>query len=253
MKDLSLNELYDIAKSLGIDKYTTLKKEQLLEKIISKLSGTATARESSPSKEEVYKRVSSNKYKMYNQIGNTGKDAKTYLVKDKYNNEYAMKTFKKSKSGKKIAEEVALQKICSDAGISPKVVDYDTESKFIVMEKMEGHLFDVINEQRGVLTKEQQEQVIRIFKTLDKVGVFHGDSNMMNYMYRGDRLYIIDFGYGKQIDESQIKKLGTQHPNMEIMLLGFILKLREFKCPADSYKTLAKYLPHQKREEFNLT
>jgi tRNA A-37 threonylcarbamoyl transferase component Bud32 len=252
MKDFSLNELYDIAKSLGIEKYTTLRKDQLREKIISRLSGTASTSKPSSPKEEVYKRVSSNRYKVYNQIGNTGKDAKTYLVKDKYNNEYAMKTFKKSKSGKKIAEEVALQKICSDAGISPKVVDYDTESKFIVMEKMEGHLFDVINEQRGVLTKEQQEQVIRIFKTLDKAGVFHGDSNLMNYMYRGDRLYIIDFGYAKQIDESQIKKLGTRNPNMEIMLLGFILKLRELKCPAGSYKTLVKYLSPQKRNEFNL-
>jgi tRNA A-37 threonylcarbamoyl transferase component Bud32 len=249
MKDLALNELYDIAKSLGIKSYSSLGKEQLLEKIEDRLSN-----ESKKTKDdtETYKRISKNRYKKYNQIGNTGKDAKTYLVKDKYGSEYAMKTFKKAKSGKKISEEVVLQKLCSDAGISPKVVDYDTESKFIVMEKMEKHLFEVLNEQGGVLTMAQQKQILHIFKTLDNVGVFHGDSNIMNYMYRGNTLYIIDFGYGKRIDEAQIKKLGTKTPNMEIMLLGFILKLREFKCPVESYKTLATHISPQKRTEFNL-
>lgn len=242
MKQLSIEELYDIAKSLKIKNYSSLTSEQLLQ---------AIAKELGDEKEEEYKRISKNKYKKCEQLGNTGKDAKTYLVFDKYNKQYAMKVFKKTKSGKKIAEEVQLQKLCSDVQISPKIVDYDTESKFIVMEKMDGHLFHII-QNTGILSEDYQRQLIAIFKAMDRVGVFHGDANMMNYMVRDNKLYIIDFGYGTLINDSQIKKLGTSKPNMEIMLLGFILKLKDMKCGEASYKKLVKYLSSDKRQKFGL-
>ena len=242
MKQLSIEELYDIAKSLKIKNYSSLSSVQLLHAISKELDSE---------KDEDYKRISTNKYKKCEQLGNTGKDAKTYLVFDKYDNQYAMKVFKKTKSGKKIAEEVHMQKLCSDAQISPKVVDYDTENKFIVMEKMDGHLFHVI-QNTGILSEDFQRQILAIFKTMDRIGVFHGDANMMNYMIRGNKLYIIDFGYGTIINESQIKKLGTSKPNIEIMLLGFILKLKDMKCGEASYNKLVKYISSEKREKFGL-
>ena len=243
MSDFTRDELFDIAKSLKIKNYTSLNKQNLLTAIVTQLS---------VKKDESHKRVCKNKYKKYDQIGNTGQDAKTYLVTDKYGDEYAMKVFKKTKSGKKIFEEVTLQTTCSNAGISPIIIDYDTESKFIVMEKMDGHLFHIIHKQSGILTEQQQKQVIRLFKTLDKIHVFHGDANMMNYMYKGPKLYIIDFGYGTKIDASQIKKLGTSTPNMEIMLLGFILKLKDMNCPQQSYTHLLSFLSPEKKTTYNL-
>jgi tRNA A-37 threonylcarbamoyl transferase component Bud32 len=120
------------------------------------------------------------------------------------------------------------------------------------MEKMDGHLFDAIHQQYGILTSDQQKQVLRLFKTLDKINVFHGDANMMNYMYKGSKLYIIDFGYSKKMDESQIKKLGTTTPNMEIMLLAFIMKLKDMKCPHESYSTLLTYMSPEKKATYNL-
>ena len=244
MNDFTRNELFDIAKSLKIEKYTTFSKQELINAISKQLS--------MKKEDESYKRISKNKYKTQEQLGNTGKDAKTYRVTDKFGNEYAMKVFKKTKSGKKISEEVALQKVCSNADISPKIIDYDTENKFIVMEKMDGHIFDVIHKQYGIITEDQQKQVIRLFKTLDKIHVFHGDANLMNYMYRGSKLYIIDFGYGKEIDDAQIKKLGTSTPNMEIMLLGFVMKLKDMRCPSESYSYLVKFLSPEKRSTYNL-
>ena len=249
MIEFTRDELFDIAKSLKVVKYSSLTKPNLIKAISEKLSKSATVKDST---KKDHTHISRHKYTTHSQIGNTGKDAKTYLVTDKLGDNYAMKVFKKTKSGKKIADEVALQKICAKSGISPSVVDYDTENKFIVMDKMDTHLFDVIKKQAGILTETQQKQVIRLFKVLDKIHVFHGDANILNYMYKGPKLYIIDFGYGAHIDSAQIKKLGTKTPNMEIMLLGFILKLKDLGCPPQAYTYLSSYLTPEKKASYNL-
>jgi tRNA A-37 threonylcarbamoyl transferase component Bud32 len=195
---------------------------------------------------------SSPKYKIGPRIGNTGKDAKTFSVHDKDGNEYAMKTFKKNKSSDRIEQEAKFQKRCANAGISPRIIDYDTQEKFIVMEKMDGHLYNIIETHQGLVSEKIQKQVLDIFKKLDKVGVFHGDANIMNYMYKGGKMFIIDFGFSKEIDDVLIKKLETQTPNMDIMLLGFILKLKEMNCPPSSYSVLSKFVRKEKREELGI-
>ena len=78
---------------------------------------------------------------------------------------------------------------------------------------------------------ELQKQIISIYKKLDRAQVFHGDANLLNYMCKGRKLYIIDFGMAKQITPNLIKKLGTETPNMHIMTLGLALKLRDLKYP----------------------
>ena len=45
-------------------------------------------------------------------------------------------------------------------GISPNVIDYDTVYKYIVMDKMDSHLMDVISKQEGILSNSQQKQII---------------------------------------------------------------------------------------------
>ena len=88
------------------------------------------------------------------------------------------------------------------------------------------------------------------FEKLDKVGVFHGDSNILNYMIKGDKIYIIDFGFSKEINERLCKKLGTCKPNIDIMTLGFVLKLIELKCPATSWRYLKKYISEENIKKF---
>lgn len=234
MSEFKIGELRDIAKSLGCGRCDTLTKTELLVLITNTIPKT------------------SKKYKIGNQIGNTGKEAKTFSVTDSSRKEFAMKTFRKTKSGERIQEEVDFQKRCAALEISPRILDYSTSDKFIVMEKMDGHLYEIIKVHDGCLSEKIQKRVVEIFKLLDKAGVFHGDANVMNYMLKNGKVFIIDFGFSKEIDDALIKKLGTKTPNMTIMLLGFILKLKEMGCPKSSYNILLKYVKPEKIAELNL-
>ena len=201
---------------------------------------------------EIYKENKIDKYTKIKQLGNKGKEGITFLVKNKNNNEFAMKTFKKTKSSNTLKLEYSLQKIASSVGVSPRVVEYDTVSKYIVMEKMTDHLVDVIQKQKCILNKSQQLQIIDIYEKLDKVNVFHGDSNILNYMLKDNKIYIIDFGFSKEINEKLIAKLGTKTPNLHIMTLGFIIKLKELKFNPISWKYLKKYIPTENLIKFNI-
>jgi len=191
-------------------------------------------------------------YERYEQLGDKGKEGVTYLVRSPGRTKYAMKTFRKRKSSNTLRKEAELQRIASTVGVAPDVIDVNEEEKFIVMDKMNKHLFDVMKSQNGELKVEQQKQIVRIFKKLDNVNVFHGDSNILNYMYKGSRLYIIDFGMSKKINDNLIKKLGTSTPNIDIGLLGFILKLKSLKCPQSSYSHLKTFISENERKRFLL-
>ena len=117
------------------------------------------------------------------------------------------------------------------------------------MEKMDGHLLDKIKKQ-GDMSRSQQRQIINIYRKLDKAGVFHGDANLLNYMYKGENIYIIDFGMAREITLGLQKKLGTETPNMSIMTLGLALKLKEMQFPITSYQYIIKYLSDEQREQF---
>lgn len=239
---LKINELRDIAKLLKIKNFETIPKPELLEKINKKMSPKPTSKPTSKSP----------KYKIGNQIGTTGKDAKTFSVVDKNNNEYAMKVFKPSKPSKEILKEVSLQKKCARLGISPRIIDYDSDKKYIVMEKMDVHLAQIIFDKHGMLSESQQMQLIHIFKMLDTAGVFHGDANPMNYMLKNKKMYIIDFGYSKPITTKLIGELKTKTPNMSVMLLGFIIKLKEMNCDPKSYNKLKTFLPQSQLDKFGI-
>lgn len=194
---------------------------------------------------ERYKREKIDRYTKYQQLGLAGKEGITLLVKTPEGKEYAMKMFKKGKSSEKLTREVNLQKLAADVDVAPRIIDVDTISKFIVMDKLDTHLYDLIKKQ-GTMTLAQQKQVIHIYKKLDKAGVFHGDANLLNYMYKGTRLYIIDFGNAKEITTGLIKKLGTNRPNVEIMTLGMACKLKDLGFPPDSYEYLLSHIPNDK-------
>jgi serine/threonine protein kinase len=192
------------------------------------------------------------KYELIGQLGEKGKEGRTLSVRDIFGCEYAMKTFRRNKPPEKLMEEITLQRKCSDAGISPKIIDYSLDEKYVVMEQMECHLLDSMKDMGGLLSEGHQKQLIEIFKKLDKIKVFQGDANILNYMLRNGKIYIIDFGFSKHIDENLMKKLESRAPNYELMLLGFILKLKEMNCPPQSYSILKTHLTEQKRAQFNI-
>ena len=239
LNSLTYKELKDIA--LNMDIIIPRKKDELITGMLNCFK-----------EYEKYKKDKVDKYTKIKQLGEKGKEGVTYLVKTKDNHEYAMKTFKKTKSSDRLRKEAELQERASKYKISPEIVDIDTISKYIVMEKMDKHLYDKMKEQNGNITEIQQKQIIKIFKLLDKAKVFHGDSNILNYMFKGKKLYIIDFGMSELIDEKLIKKLGIDTPNLTLMNLGFILKLKELSCPSSSYSYLLTFVSNKDKSKYDL-
>ena len=235
---LTVPELKGIAESLGVKSNGT--KKVILGEI------EVCFREY-----EAYKTEKVDKYKKIERLGEPGKEGIAYLVVDKNMNEYAMKTFRVQKSSERLEQEAALQAKAAEAGVSPRVIETDTVSKYIVMEKMDRHLVDVMKKQNGDLKKSQQKAIIKLFKKLDDAGVFHGDANILNYMYRGKDLYMIDFGMSKEITSKLQKKLGTYTPNYTLMLAGLIIKLKELKCPSSAYEHLLTHVPEADRKKYN--
>ena len=185
------------------------------------------------------------KYQRKFRLGNEGKEGVTYLVKTDSDREYAMKVFRRHKSAVTLRKEADLQEQAAQYGAAPHVIEVDTVMKTIVMDKMDKHLIEVLYRQNGVLFESQQKAVIRLFERLDNAGVFHGDSNILNYMFRGKRLYLIDYGMSKAIDNDLVKKLKTRTPNMDLMSLAFILKMRELGLPSSSWRLVATSLANR--------
>jgi len=241
LKKKNYEELKQIAKEIEIQEDQYQNRNQLLS-LISKCF----------KEYEEYKTNVIDKYVKIKRLGNKGKEGITYLVKDKLNREFAMKTFNKRKSTENIKKEAELQKRVSEKGICPTVIEIDIVSNCIIMEKMDDHLFDIMKRQCGNLTEEQQKQILDIFIKLDEALVFHGDSNILNYMLKNDKIYIIDFGMSKLIDDKFKKKIKEDKPNFTLMNLGFILKLKELKCPTTAYKYLIKYVSEENKIKYGL-
>lgn len=245
--------LKELADDLEIKEYKN--KKDLIHLIISFYNNYEKIDEKyKKNKEEVHVKDENNKkYKKIKQLGDAGKEGITFLVeRTKDKKEFAMKTFKKTKSKKNILHEANCQNMASKIGICPKIIDIDLENNFIVMEKLDIHLYEVIKKQNGVLTKSQQQQIYNIFKKLDDANVFHADSNILNYMCKDDKLFIIDFGMSKIIDDKLKKKLATEHPNKKLMTLGFVLKLKELKCPEISYSHLINFITNEDKIKYGI-
>ena len=56
----------------------------------------------------------------------------------------------------------------------------------------------------------------------------------------------------KKADEKLSKKLGTSTPNIDLMTIGFILKLKEFNCLPSSYSYLLTFVSPENKEKFNM-
>jgi tRNA A-37 threonylcarbamoyl transferase component Bud32 len=175
------------------------------------------------------------------QLGEKGRECKAFLVADSKKGEYAMKTYRKNKPINLIRQEYEFQKLAEKEGISPKLIDVDFVNKSMTMEKMDRDILDVIYAQKGVLKRAQQLRIIEIFKTLDKIGVFHMDANPPNFMEKNGQIYIIDYGFSKPINSRLINKFGTKTPNLDYMTISFIIQLKE-AYPDINLKYMEKYI-----------
>jgi len=163
------------------------------------------------------------------QLGEDGKDAKTYLVtlSESFTDEtgrlaagmeVAVKTFKPTKSVNKIKKEVEYQTTCSKAQISPYVYGVNYETKYITMQRLQSL---PAKDYHGLSMPEPiQYMICALMGRLDDVGILHGDMNALNVMLDSNgRPYMIDFGFAKKITTAVRKKHGP-HPNITVSLWG---------------------------------
>ena len=149
-----------------------------------------------------------------NQLGVAGKDGVTYKAEINGKN-YAIKTFKKNKSTKKIEKEVEYQLLAADAGISPKVLNVNLKKKYIVMELMNELLIDYMK-RKGLkkLELKHEKQLVKCMEILDNIGILHNDGNIRNIMLdNNNEIKIIDFGFSKLIKKTHKKIRSVKSPN----------------------------------------
>tara|TARA_B110000285_G_scaffold235155_1_gene315215 strand:- start:12122 stop:12781 length:660 start_codon:yes stop_codon:yes gene_type:complete len=170
-----------------------------------------------------------------NQLGLNGKEGITYQAKTtkKFKGDVlgldvsmrkgsvvAVKTFKPKKSTAKIMREATFQQACAQTGASPQVLGVNLEEKYIVMQKLDSLPVDTYREKD--LPDDLQYKLCALMVRMDTAGVLHSDMNPRNVMLdKKGRPWIIDFGFGKKIDNKVKKKHGDQ-PNISVTLWGLV-------------------------------
>lgn len=235
---------------MDLSKLGTLPKEDIIAMaemchLDTKLSTTHLVRELA----KIFKHVEDEKrrYTRVSQLGSKGKEGTVFLVTDRSGRPYAMKAFSSSKSDRNLEREAVLLGKAAEFGISPPLIEYDTMDNFIVMEKLDGNLFDYLRDHKGKMPTRMQKEMIEIFKTLDRIQIFHADPNPLNFMFdSAGKLKIIDFGFSKPIDDKAVREYGTKDVNMRFMPLGFLLKMKDL-VPPTNFEHILKYVNEEDR------
>ena len=158
-------------------------------------------------------------WKKKKQLGESGKEGTCYrVINNLTNEEFAMKEFKPKKSNKKFDSEVSYQRKAGELGIGPKVIGVMYYPPRIVMEMMNRTIEQVIKDQNGILTDDQQNDIISLCKKMDKNNIYHCDPNPLNLMEGFDgKFKWIDYGMTKDIN---VKK-HTNNPNLKALKYVF--------------------------------
>lgn len=268
----TVTELRSLAKSKGYNGYTKLAKEDLIKFITNGGSFNSKNKKASVIKVEIVKSPKKeiirdkNIYDKYTsdflmlkhdketsftklkQLGKPGKEGVVYLVTDgRY--KYAMKTFRKTKSGQTLEKEAFYQHLASKKGISPKIIEYNTEHKYIIMELLDRTLMEVITDQEG-LTNSQQEQILELYRRLDDVGIMLNDANPLNIMEKNGKFFSIDYGFSKFTNHKDFKDYSK--PNFQLMPLGLILWLKDYCKYYKSFTIIRNAIPIDIQNKFKL-
>jgi tRNA A-37 threonylcarbamoyl transferase component Bud32 len=238
-------ELYTISQLREMVKKMGLKSKRNKQEMIKEISLAFQEYES-------YKKHKIDRYIKGDKLG-SGKEGTVYSVQDVHHThrKLAMKCFRKGKSSDKLRKEYSLQKLAAKKKVAPYPYNYDTVSKYIVMERFDHKLIDELNTKKKC-TQKRQMQLIELLDTLDKVKIYHNDANLNNFMIHNDRLYIIDFGFSKEITEKVTKELNTDKPNSHLAIVAIILKFKEMNLSIGSYKYLLKTLPQVYKTNYKL-
>ena len=122
--------------------------------------------------------------------------------------DYILKLFKKGKANSTFIKEVDLHRAAAEIGVAPRIIDFYVggtdrakgAQSYIVMEKLDQTIFNIIRSQ-GKLSDEQWNEIINLYKKLDKIPVLHNDSNPSNVMVKfgkKPRFYLLDYGMSKR-------------------------------------------------------
>lgn len=183
------------------------------------------------------KDVDKKRIKKISKLGHPGKDGVVWSIKNLENGKtYALKQFKPGKPSKAIFQESEMQKVVAQHGISPNVIEIDLILKYIVMDLLDGiTLFDKLKSTNGEMSIQDQKDFVKIIQKLDSIGIYHGDPSPLNFIYVGDKLKVIDFGYSRAIKHKD--------ENAKYMYIGFILKMKEIGVDIDSnYNYIKKFI-----------
>ena len=226
MDKYTVKELRKMAECKNIRGKSKMRKQELINSILQ----IKTVK----NKEEIFNDIIDdltgdiNNYIKIRQLGKKGKEGTAFLVVNiNTNKKYAMKTFKKRKSSKTLFQEIKFQHIASKENISPKIYDYNLDEKWFVMDLMDRTLLDVLEEQKSILTLDQQHQILNLFDKLDNIGIVHNDANPLNFMEKNGKFYLIDFGFAKNKNHSSFSNIGDT-PNRKIMPVGLVIWLKKF-------------------------
>lgn len=245
--DLTLVELKKLCSDQNLKGYSRMKKADLITLLQSSCNPSITQRKTAEEKKEgvkpthgpiepaflLKKKTGCSSFIKVAQLGVPGKEGTVFLVLDTNGNKYAMKTFRKRKSGKTLEKEAYYQYLASKRGISPRIIEYNQEEKYIVMDVLDKTLTELLKEQKGELTRDQQEQIINLYIHLDDIGVMINDGNPLNIMEKKGRLYFIDYGFAKFTDHKDFAKY--KHPNYQLMPLGLLMWMRDKKTPTKQW------------------
>lgn len=227
-------ELKEIAKNKGIRGYSKLIKSKLIELLEESAEkhddvngATSSVKKTTKYTDDFLKLkcTGTSKFIPLTQLGKPGKEGVVYLTTHPQTLvKYAMKTFRKTKSGKTLEIEAYFQHQASKYGISPRIIEYNPEEKYIVMELLNCTLLDLIKKQNGI-TADQQSQILELYRKLDKIGIMLNDANPLNIMEKDGRLYAIDYGFAKYTTHKSLAKY--RNPNIELMPLGLLLMMKD--------------------------
>lgn len=202
-KSMSIKEIRKLAKSKGIDP-TGMSRSSLV-RSLAKHQGKKVRKTS----------------RVVGDLGMKGKEGKVVEIISR-GKSYAKKNFRKNKSSSKLHKEVEMQQLGAKAGISPEIKEFNLNEKYIIMEKLDKNLYDMMLKKQGKLSQTHQKALLRIFRKLDKIKVFHKDPNPLNFMFCKSKLYIIDYGFAEEIKESKHGRT----PNLLQMTMGLLLKFK---------------------------
>ena len=175
-------------------------------------------------------------YTYVKQLGK-GLHGRVFLAKTDKQEFVAVKLFHENVSAGSIARQVHFQQLAAEHGISPGIVDWCAEGKFIAMRQMEGDLLGHLRLKNGKLSANVQKKLVRVFEELDRIHIFHADSNLGNFMFdKQGNWAIVDFGLSKNITNSMQVQYGRS-PNSWWGVQSLCKKLAQL-YPSACYRVL---------------